>query len=99
MCPDAVLIFGGDFNTPGINWSFVCLTESSYLHRESLSENFLLEQIVTEKRKYFTDLCFISHLSYVCQRRTVSSSRSRNFERKFPVFYQKSSVVKLLEKS
>ena len=48
MFPDAVLILGGDFNSPGIDWSSGCLTES-YLpaaFRESLillSQDFLLE--------------------------------------------------------
>jgi len=55
MFPDTVLILGGEFNSPGIDWSSGCLTES-YLtasFRESLLllfQDFQLEQIyiVTE---------------------------------------------------
>ena len=85
MFPDAVLILGGDFNSPEIDWSSGCLTES-YLpaaFRESLillSQDFLLEQIVTDptREESILDLCFISHPSYVCQSRTVSGLSDHN---------------------
>ena len=85
MFPDAVLILGGDFNSPGIYWSSGCLTESYFpaAFRESLillSQDFLLEQIVSKptREENILDLCFISHPSYVCQCRTVSSLSDRN---------------------
>jgi len=78
MFPDTVLILGGDFNCPGIDWGSGDLTESyiSVSFRESLivlSQDFLLEQIVTEPTRLgnILDLCFISHPSYVCHSNTV----------------------------
>ena len=66
MFPDTVLILGGDFNCPGIDWCSGDLTESylSASFRESLimlSQDFLLEQIVTEPTRLenILDLCFI----------------------------------------
>jgi len=74
-----------DFNSPGIDWSSGCLTES-YLtatFRESLlllSQDFLLEQIVTEptRKENILDLCFIPHPSYVYQSRTVPGLSDHN---------------------
>ena len=78
MFLDAIPILGGDFNSTGIDWFSGCLTESylSAVFRESLillSQDFLLEQIVTEPTKegHILDLCFISHPSYVCQSRVI----------------------------
>ena len=76
--PDLVLL-GGDFNCPGIDWCSGNLTEShvSLLFRESLIEfaqDFLLEQIILEPTRgdNILDLCFISHPSFINQYKIVS---------------------------
>ena len=76
--PDAILLLGGDFNCPGIEWPTGSLTDS-YLPvnvRESLiafAQDFFLEQIITEptRGKNILDLCFTSHPSYIHQSTTV----------------------------
>ena len=66
--PTAKIILGGDFNTPGIDWSNRSLNEShtSIAFREKLifiAEEFQLEQIVSfsTRGSSILDLCFMSH--------------------------------------
>jgi len=76
--PSAVILLGGDFDCPGIQWSSGRLTHS-YLpanFRESLiifAQDFLLEQIIIEptRGENVLDLCFVSHPSYIYQYKIV----------------------------
>ena len=75
--PTAKIFLGGDFNSPGINWSDVTLTES-YVpasFREKLIEvtdEFHLEQLVLEPTRQYNilDLCFTSHPNIVTSSQT-----------------------------
>ena len=77
--PDILLLLGGDFNCPGIDWCSGNLTEShvSLLFRESLiiefAQDFLLEQIILEPTRgdNILDLCFTSHPSFINQYKIV----------------------------
>ena len=73
-----MLLLGGDFNCPGIDWCTYNLTESylSGLFRESLIEfaqDSLLEQIVLEPTRGddILDLCFTSHPGIIHQCKAV----------------------------
>ena len=63
-----MILLGGDFNYPGIDWSTSVLTDS-YLIRSfreslvSLAHDFLLEQVNTNltREPNVLDLCFTSH--------------------------------------
>ena len=75
--PTAKIFLGGDFNSPGINWSDGTLSESyvSVSFRERLiavTDEFHLEQLVLEPtRQYNTlDLCFTSHPKSVTSSQT-----------------------------
>ena len=78
--PTDKIFLGGDFNSPGINWSDSTLSESYVLisFREKLIEvidEFYLEQLVLEPtRQYNTfDLCFTSHPNSVTSSQTSPS--------------------------
>ena len=68
MYPSAKIIIGGDFNSPGINWSNKSLI-TSYISRQfhetliTLEDEFMLEQIITQPTRgtNILDLCFTSH--------------------------------------
>ena len=75
--PTAKIFLGGDFNSPGINWSSGAITNSyvSVSFREKLievSEEFHLEQLVLEptRQHNILDLCFTSHPSTVISSQT-----------------------------
>ena len=65
MYPSAIIIIGGDFNSPGINWSNKSLI-TSYISRQfrealiALTNEFMLEQIITQPTRgtNILDLCF-----------------------------------------
>ena len=68
MYPSAKIIIGGDFNSPGINWSNKSLI-TSYISRQfretliTLADEFMLEQIINQPTRgtNILDLCFTSH--------------------------------------
>ena len=73
-----MVLLGGDFNCPGIDW-FTGLLIDSYLSRTSqeslisFAHDFLLEQINTTPTRgsNILDLCFTSHPDYILQCCTV----------------------------
>ena len=72
--PLSKVILAGDFNSPGIDWTNGCLTDSyiSKSFREFLidiSSDYFLEQIVSEptRGRNLLDLCFTTHPNQVKQ--------------------------------
>jgi len=76
--PKSIILLGGDFNCPGIEWLSVTLTDPYVpkCFRESLimfSQECLLDQIVLQPTRgnNILDLCFVSHPDYVLKYEVV----------------------------
>jgi len=68
--PESVILLGGDFNRPGIEWFSVTLTDSyePKCFQESLIMFSLFNQMVLQPQEVannILDLCFVSHPNYV----------------------------------
>ncbi|XP_065911045.1 uncharacterized protein [Dysidea avara] len=77
--PTTMIVLGGDFNCPGVDWSSGSLMDSyvTSTFRESLitlAHDFMLEQTVNlpTRGNNILDLCFTTHPDYIHQCITVS---------------------------